>query len=40
MKIELFLNKVKTDYKKEIIPLDKTVSGQKKYKIVSKVNPK
>ena len=30
----LFLNKVKTDYKKEIIPLDKTVSGQKKYKIV------
>ena len=36
----LFLNKVKTDYKKEIMPLDKTVSGQKKYKIVSKVNPK
>ena len=36
----LFLNKMKTDYKKEIEPLDKTVSGQKKYKIISKIVPK
>ncbi len=36
----LFLNKVQTDYKKEIEPLDKTVSGQKKYKIISKIKSK